>query len=133
MAKPNLSVGSFGEEVAKLHTALVQSGVDVPASEVNRQFFGPGTRQAVQQLQQTKGLSVTGDVDTATHAILGIGTQQAVTSVGPPQESGLGSKTGVIGGLPPIIPRVSQPLARIVRGVVRDARGNVLSGVPVMA
>jgi hypothetical protein len=91
MSKPNLYVGLFGDEVAKLHNALTQSGVEVPASEVARQFFGPGTRQAVQQLQQTQALPVTGDVDAATHAVLSRGTEQVTISVGSPQGSGSGS------------------------------------------
>jgi peptidoglycan hydrolase-like protein with peptidoglycan-binding domain len=70
MAQPNLSVGSFGDEVSALHDKLSRAGLDPPASEVTRNFFGPGTRQAIQQLQHQQGLRVTGEVDASTHAAL---------------------------------------------------------------
>jgi len=72
MAKANLTVGSFGTEVADLHQRLAQTGNSVPTTEVSRQFFGPGTRQAVQQFQKSQGLPATGQMDEATTAALNI-------------------------------------------------------------
>jgi peptidoglycan hydrolase-like protein with peptidoglycan-binding domain len=66
MASAKLSVGAFGGDVASLHSSLTSQGLTVPSSEVARQFFGPGTRQAVQQFQQKQGLPATGELDTTT-------------------------------------------------------------------
>jgi hypothetical protein len=43
------SAGAYGESVARLENLLRRYGFDLAASEVSRQFFGPLTRQAVQQ------------------------------------------------------------------------------------
>ena len=79
MTQTKLSVGQFGVEVASVHSALAQSGLQLPASEVSRQFFGPATRQAVQQLQRNNQLPVTGEVDTATMAVLAPAAMQPGT------------------------------------------------------
>jgi hypothetical protein len=97
MASPNLSVGLFGDQVVNLHNALARAGIDAPASEVARKFFGPGTRQAVQLLQQKQALPITGEVDGATHAALGTGTAVVVVPPGSQPQSLPGS-TGVVGG-----------------------------------
>jgi peptidoglycan hydrolase-like protein with peptidoglycan-binding domain len=115
MANPNLSVGLFGDDVANLHDVLTRAGIDVPASELARQFFGPGTRQAVQRLQQKQALPVTGEVDAATQAVLGTG--RAVVAITPSsQPSSRPASTGVIGGsIPPgnQPPASSSPIASV--------------------
>jgi hypothetical protein len=61
-----LSLGAYGAAVARLHEYLSQQGVKLPASEMDRAFFGPATRQAIQQIQQQNGLPATGQVDDQT-------------------------------------------------------------------
>src|SRR5260221_5226740 len=70
MAKLNLEVGAFGDEVKNLHRKLISHGLAIPSSEVTRAFFGPRTRDAVLQWQRTYGLSATGIVDEQTDATL---------------------------------------------------------------
>ena len=63
MPKLKLEVGSFGEDVKNLHRKLAKQGFAIPSSEVDRAFFGPGTRDAVFQWQRGHGLPGTGIVD----------------------------------------------------------------------
>ena len=79
MAIGKLTAGAFGDEVQDLHSKLRQRGVDVPAAEAERRFFGPGTREAVTTFQRANGLKVTGVVDAATEAALG-GASAALAS-----------------------------------------------------
>jgi hypothetical protein len=64
------SVGAYGESIARLQDLLRRHGFELPASEISRQFFGPLTRQAVQQFQERNELPVTGIVDERTAAAL---------------------------------------------------------------
>jgi peptidoglycan hydrolase-like protein with peptidoglycan-binding domain len=66
MADAPLSVGAYGSIVTRLHRFLQGQGFSLPASEVNRNFFGPATRQAVLEFQRRSGLPVTGVVDRET-------------------------------------------------------------------
>src|SRR5436305_14202585 len=66
MPLEQLSIGAFGGEVRGIHDTLRQHGFDLPAAEVDREFYGPGTREAVSDLQRRYGLKVTGAVDVAT-------------------------------------------------------------------
>jgi peptidoglycan hydrolase-like protein with peptidoglycan-binding domain len=70
MPELSLSVGMYGDEVKLLHSKLRQHGFDIPATEVDRQFFGPATREAVREYQQEHGLPLTGAVDEHTHAAI---------------------------------------------------------------
>jgi glycosidase len=70
MGKLSLEVGAFGEEVKDLHRNLVKHGLTLPSSEVERGFFGPGTRYAVIQWQRNHRLPATGIVDDGTDATL---------------------------------------------------------------
>ena len=70
MAKLVLAVGSFGEEVKNLHRKLIDHGLAIPLSEIDRAFFGPGTRYAVLEWQRKHGLPGTGVVDERTDATL---------------------------------------------------------------
>src|SRR5262249_38064848 len=63
-----LTIGAYGTEVNTLHEKLTKHGFDIPASEVSRGFFGPGTRQALHQYQREPGRPVTGPVDEFTGA-----------------------------------------------------------------
>ena len=66
----NLSVGAIGAEVARLHEQLQQHNFEVPASEVGRKFFGPGTREAVLACQREHGFACTGAADESTTTLL---------------------------------------------------------------
>ena len=70
MAKLELAVGSFAEEVKNLHRKLIEHGLGIPRSEVDRAFFGPATRYAVLEWQRKHRLAVTGIVDERTSATL---------------------------------------------------------------
>ena len=77
MAKLQLAVGSFAEEVKDLHRKLIEHGLVLPRSEVDRAFFGPATRYAVLEWQRKHRLAVTGIVDEHTNATLETAPQPA--------------------------------------------------------
>src|SRR4029077_16206960 len=77
MAKLNLEVGAFGDEVKNLHRKLIRHGLRIPSSELDRAFFGPATRNAVLEWQRTHGLPVTGIVDEVTNGALEAAPQPA--------------------------------------------------------
>ena len=56
---------------------LIQQGLEISTSEVQRAFFGPGTRTAVMEWQRRHGLRVTGIVDERTNASLEVAPQSA--------------------------------------------------------
>jgi hypothetical protein len=66
MVDAPLSVGAYGDVVARLHGFLQGQGYPLPPSEVNRSFFGPVTRQAVLEFQRRSGLPITGAIDRET-------------------------------------------------------------------
>ncbi len=70
--------GSTGGDVAVLHERLVMLGVAVPDAELREDRFGPGTEAAVRQFQVDAGLVVTGALDQATAAALGLTTPKSV-------------------------------------------------------
>jgi glycosidase len=70
MRKRKLDVGSLGEHVKDLHRKLVKHGFGIPSRELDRVFFGPGTRSAIVQCQRNLGLPITGIVDELTNAKL---------------------------------------------------------------
>ena len=65
-----LTAGAIGTEVERLHQQLQRHNIEVPAQEVRRQFFGPGTRAAVLAYQRQHGLDCSGEVDWSTTAVL---------------------------------------------------------------
>src|SRR5262245_60641603 len=73
MANPPLLVGAYGDDVARLHRLLRQQGDQLPASAVDRNYFGAATRQAILVFQQTTGLPATGAVDEHTAHLLASG------------------------------------------------------------
>ena len=87
MARDTVSVGTFGEGVVDLHQKLQAQGLKIPPGELQRQFFGPGTRAAVMQLQEAHGLSQSGEVEAQTATKIGlIGSSVAAPKL-PPQGS----------------------------------------------
>ena len=68
-----LDVGAIGKNVAWLHERLREHGFEVPAEEVRREFFGPGTRDAVMKFQAALGVANHGELDEATFALLSAG------------------------------------------------------------
>src|SRR5690348_14702257 len=105
MGQSNLSVGLFGDKVSELHDKLTRAGVDVPQSELKRQFYGPGTRAAVQQIQSAQGLPATGEVDPSTHAVL----TGAASPTSPPAAA-----TPLVSSISPSVVLAGQGLAGIV-------------------
>ena len=75
--KKVLSVGDAGEDVATVHKLLESHGVSVPAEEVARNFFGPGTREAVGEFQRNKGIQETREISAETANLL---SSQPVTT-----------------------------------------------------
>ncbi|MDE1674626.1 neuraminidase-like domain-containing protein [Nocardia gipuzkoensis] len=65
-----LSVGAIGAEVARLHEELRRHKLEIPDSELRREFFGPGTREAVLACQREHGIECSGEVDEPTTALL---------------------------------------------------------------
>jgi acetolactate synthase-1/2/3 large subunit len=65
-----LSLGAYGAAVARLQEFLGEQRVKLPASELDRAFFGPATRQAVLQFQQQNGLAARGEVDAETASLM---------------------------------------------------------------
>jgi len=138
-----LSLGTYGAAVARLQEFLVQQGVNLPASEVDRAFFGPATRQAVWEFQRKVGLPVTGLVDERTYSFTmaeaptprSIRQQTPTTAVTPPVvglanmpvpgesdkvESGTDVESGrcLSGTLPEgWFPRILAPLFCILAGI----------------
>jgi hypothetical protein len=70
MPKNPLSVGDAGNEVAAVHKLLKSHGVSVPQDEVAREFFGPGTREAVGEFQRNQGVAETKEVTVDTAKLL---------------------------------------------------------------
>ena len=146
MPQATLTVGARGSNVAQLHNAMLQLGIELPDSEIRRTFFGPATRQAVQQIQQAHGLPVSGEFDEGTAAAMttqlvardpqapppattaaagaapGSGDEAAAASVVSPQ--GVGGLTGK---------RSAPPGTYAVHGVVQFARGGFFAGATVRA
>jgi len=70
MESGKLSIGDFGDDVARLHERLALHGVEISAEESKRRFFGPSTREAVGEFQKTQGIDPTCEVCMATAAKL---------------------------------------------------------------
>jgi peptidoglycan hydrolase-like protein with peptidoglycan-binding domain len=62
----NLSIEMQGEDVKLLHTELRQIGYTISNEEVQKTFFGRGTRQVVLEFKKAEGLETTGIVDEKT-------------------------------------------------------------------
>lgn len=55
-----LKLGSAGDDVGRLHQALIEAGYTVPLLETSGSAFGPGTLAAVKSFQSAQGLLVDG-------------------------------------------------------------------------
>ena len=64
----NLSIRMRGEDVTLLHAELKQLGFKIAGNDVQRKYFGPGTKEAVEAFQKRKKLPITGIVDKRTAA-----------------------------------------------------------------
>jgi peptidoglycan hydrolase-like protein with peptidoglycan-binding domain len=126
----NLSVGAFGDEVRDVHGQLRRHGFDLPATEAERQFFGPGTREAVSDFQREFGLKATGMVDVATTVAL---QGPSVLGTGEPGSTADSSQLPARsnGGSAPVI-RNQQPAAgRATDYSARDNDARVTFYVPL--
>jgi hypothetical protein len=129
MAIQKIAPGAYGADVASLQEFLRRQGYQLPASEVNRAFYGPLTRQAVQQYQQNYGLPATGAVDEDTansiNASLGPVKLQKAAPVAALPHAPLPSAGTVAGGAPPTGTAISasapspQPAQEENRGTVQ--------------
>jgi len=70
MASTKLGTGDFGEDVARLHEALAQHGIEISPEERKRKFFGPATRAALGKFQAAHGMDRTYEVCESTAAKL---------------------------------------------------------------
>jgi len=61
-----LSLGSHGDDVARVQQAIQSLGRDIPAAETDKRVFGPGMAAVLKALQADLGLRATGVVDAAT-------------------------------------------------------------------
>ena len=71
MKSEKLTLGHFGDEVARLHERLKTLGFDISTGEVKRKFFGPATREAIQQYQRKNGFAPSGELDEDTAGLIG--------------------------------------------------------------
>jgi hypothetical protein len=142
MADVPLKLGAYGAAVARLQEFLGQQGVKLPSSEVDRAFFGPLTRQALQQYQRNNGLPPSGEVDANTalqintvvqHPVLvqkdlaGVPAPTSLTQVQVPPS---GTPTGV----PPqthIVLTTNAPITYQVNGKVSSSASASVAGLQV--
>lgn len=98
-----LSLGTQGDDVARVQDALAKLGRTLPPDEAARRVLGAGTSAVIKALQQEFGLLATGAVDASTLALIN-------------------SKLGQLATAP-----------RVIRGKVLDADGNPAKGLTVSA
>ncbi len=101
----NLSIDMQGEDVALIQRTLRKLGYDIPADEVDKQFFGPVTHTQVMAFQERNGLEATGVVNRCT----------------------IGEISRQVNTLHP------HPKCFIVKGLVRQQGGSFLAGATVQA
>src|SRR5260370_12565543 len=102
--RPNmgkLEVGAFGDEVRDLHRKLTKHGFEIPSSEIDRGFFGPGTRDAVVQWQRNHRLPVTGIFDERTNATLDAAPDSSPVQPSKPGPSSVSGAKAPLGSFPP--------------------------------
>jgi len=145
MKQPKLSVGAFGEDVARLHRKLIEHGSNIPTSEVERNFFGPATREAVRELQEKKGISPSGEMDVTTHAALANGGEDrpsnSMRTTESPNSNGNGTSDHAEPPRPPEPSLTSESTPNqptngerfVVRGLVAYVQGLLIPDVTVRA
>ena len=89
-----LSAGAIGAEVARLHEQLRRNNFAVPAQEVRRKFFGPGTRETVQAYQRQHGLACSGALDESTAALLSGNPRPPAGAIANPARVAIGAANG---------------------------------------
>lgn len=121
--KTVLSVGDAGDEVAAVHKRLESHGFSVPAAEVERKFFGPGTRAVLGEFQRTMGIGETCQLCEKTADVLAAAPSSPEASIdGQPQLATGLSLTGLSAGAGLIStqqPGSSLPVSRPDLGVRR--------------
>jgi Tc toxin complex TcA C-terminal TcB-binding domain/Putative peptidoglycan binding domain/Repeat of unknown function (DUF5648) len=65
-----LSIEMRGEDVRLLHSELGELGYAIPSTDLERNFFGPGTYKIVREFQQSNGLPVTGVINDRTAEVI---------------------------------------------------------------
>jgi len=118
-----LSLGAYGAAVARLHEFLGQQGVTLPASETDRAFFGPLTRQAVQQYQRNNGLPPSGELDSNTARLINTVAQNPMPVA--PASKGIALPLAVPGSTG-IVPTPAGTY--VAQGFVNDPNGEPLVG-----
>ena len=136
MPNAPLSVGAYGDSVTRLQEILRQLESQLPASEVNRKFFGPATRQAVQQFQQRNGLPVSGAVDEQTANAMNAATavpnaQNPQFTVSTPNAAGTSLATSVVASLSPEMGKLGWPVPYAIQGNLVFDYGLPAAGVTV--
>jgi len=129
MVKLQLAVGAFGDEVKSLHRELTKSGFEIPPSEIQRAFFGPGTRGAIMQWQRSHGLPATGIVDEQTNTTIEATSQSRSTQPsGPaPPTPATPSETKLYRSTPTGIfaPEIAHAFAQAREAATKGATRNV--------
>jgi peptidoglycan hydrolase-like protein with peptidoglycan-binding domain len=91
----NLSVDVQGEDVRLLQSELRQLGFNVPASELQEAFFGPGTHEAVVRFKERLGLEPIDVVDAATATAINQAVDASIYTVAgtvvSPDRAGVGN------------------------------------------
>jgi len=64
--KSGLKLGALGVEVQRLHRALTAAGHKIEPAELERNEFGPSTRDALREFQRNLGLDEHGETDEPT-------------------------------------------------------------------
>ena len=96
-AAGTLTVGSQGDPVKELQTALMAFGVFVPGGADG--VFGRATTTAVSNFQRWNGLAVTGQVDAATASKLKLGSAPAVAPAAPAAAASPQAAGGAFAGM----------------------------------
>jgi Tc toxin complex TcA C-terminal TcB-binding domain/ABC toxin N-terminal region/Neuraminidase-like domain len=112
--KKMLSVGDVGDDVAGVHELLESQGLSLPASEVERKFFGPATREALRAFQIANGIDPSCEVCEKTASLLREGAGTKLAAAIPPTASAKdGSVTEAIVEQPGPGPATSSGASRI--------------------
>jgi hypothetical protein len=126
---PALSVGAFGDDAASVHERLQTHGYEVSSDEIDRRFFGPGTRTALRQFQIDHDLPPNGLVDGPTGAALA--ALLVAPAGGPSISSFAGKPIGAIENIRPPGPHLVAPssaLADVASTGDEDGKSNVVHG-----
>ena len=93
--KKMLSVGDVGDDVAGVHELLESQGLSLPASEVERKFFGPATREALRAFQIANGIDPSCEVCEKTASLLREGAGTKLAAALPPTSRSTGMSLAI--------------------------------------